>query len=126
MPLVTIALRRGKPAAWRRAIADGVYAALRATFAVPEDDRFILVQEHDAETFDVSPTYAGMARSEDAVIIVATVSATRTVDQKQALYADIVARLGRDPGLRPDDVFVNLVEVAKENWSFGRGIAQYA
>jgi 4-oxalocrotonate tautomerase len=37
-----------------------------------------------------------------------------------------VERLGQEAGMRPEDVFINLVEVAKENWSFGNGIAQYA
>jgi 4-oxalocrotonate tautomerase len=28
-------------------------------------------------------------------------------------------------GLRREDVFINLVDVTKENWSFGNGEAQY-
>jgi phenylpyruvate tautomerase PptA (4-oxalocrotonate tautomerase family) len=45
---------------------------------------------------------------------------------KKALYAKIVELISQETGLRPEDVFINLVEVAKENWSFGNGIAQYA
>ncbi len=126
MPLVRIALRKGKSPAYRQAIRDAVYAALRETFAVPEDDRFILMDEHDGDGFDCSPRYMAMARSDDLLIIQLTVSNTRTVAQKKALFARIAERLATEPGVRPDDVFINLVEVAKENWSFGRGIAQYA
>jgi 4-oxalocrotonate tautomerase len=126
MPLVRISLRQGKTPAYRRAIADNVYAAMRETFNVPEDDRFIIVSEHDRDSLDYSRTYAGMARSDDLVIIQLTVSNTRTVEQKQALFARIAECLAKEPGIRADDVFINLVEVAKENWSFGRGIAQYA
>ncbi|WP_426398974.1 tautomerase family protein [Ralstonia sp. R-29] len=125
MPLVQVSLRRGKPAAYHQAIFDGVYRALRETFNVPEDDRFMTVTEHDASTFSVSPTYMNIQRSEDAVILQLTVSNTRTREQKQALYRRIVELLGDKPGLRPEDVFINLVEVLPENWSFGHGIAQY-
>ena len=125
MPLARIDLRRGKPPAYRQAVADGVYRALRDTFDVPEGDRFITITEHDADGFSYDPHYFGMERSDDLVIIQLTVSNTRGLAQKQALYRRIVERLGDNPGIRPDDVFINLVEVAKENWSFGRGLAQY-
>ena len=125
MPLVQVSLRRGKPAAYHRAIFDGVYRAMRETFNVPEDDRFMAITEHDASTFSVSPTYFGIARSEDAILLQLTVSNTRTREQKQALYRRIVEVLQERPGVRPEDVFINLVEVLPENWSFGHGIAQY-
>jgi 4-oxalocrotonate tautomerase len=126
MPLVRISLRRGKPPQYRQAIRDGVYAAMRESFEVPPDDRFMLVSEHDGDDFDFDRHYAGIDRGDDLVILQLTVSNTRTVAQKKALYRTIVARLADDPGIRPQDVFINLVEVNKENWSFGNGEAQYA
>jgi phenylpyruvate tautomerase PptA (4-oxalocrotonate tautomerase family) len=126
MPLVRISLRRGKPPQHRKAIRDGVYDAMRETFEVPKDDRFMLVSEHDADDFDYDARYFGVDRSDDLVILQLTVSNTRTLDQKKALYRRIVERLADDPGIRPQDVFINLVEVNKENWSFGNGEAQYA
>jgi 4-oxalocrotonate tautomerase len=126
MPLVRIDLRRGKSPAYRKAICDGVYRAMRETFAVPDEDRFIIVNEHDGDNFIYSGSYLGIERSGDLVIIQITANAGRTIEQKKALYARIAAILLEDPGLRPQDVFINLVEVAKENWSFGDGIAQYA
>jgi 4-oxalocrotonate tautomerase len=126
MPLVRISLRQGKPAAYRRAIADGVYTALRETFNVPEEDRFITISEHGEDDFLFGRTYMGIERSDDLVILQITVSNTRSVEQKKALFAAIAERLSCDPGLRPQDVFINLLEVVKENWSFGNGIAQYA
>ncbi|ANJ75377.1 tautomerase family protein [Ralstonia insidiosa] len=125
MPLVQVSLRRGKPAAYHQAIFDSVYRAMRETFNVPEDDRFMAITEHDASTFSVSPTYFGIARSDDAILLQLTVSNTRSREQKQALYRRIVELLQESPGLRPEDVFINLVEVLPENWSFGHGIAQY-
>lgn len=126
MPMTRISLRDGKPPAYRRAIMDGVYAAMRETFGVPEDDRFMVVDQRDADSFDYGRTYLGIQRSDDLVIIQLTVSNTRTVEQKKALFAKIAVNLVQNPGLRPEDIFINLVEVAKENWSFGHGVAQYA
>jgi 4-oxalocrotonate tautomerase len=126
MPLVRISLRGGKPPAYRKAIRDGIYRAMLEAFNVPTDDRFIIVSEHDADGFDYSPTYLGIARSDDLVIIQVTANQGRTLEQKKAFYRRIVELLAADPGLRPEDVFINLVEVAKENWSFGNGVAQYA
>ncbi|MBO1018062.1 tautomerase family protein [Achromobacter sp. SD115] len=126
MPLVHVSLRAGKPQAYRQAIFDNIYLAMRETFNVPEDDQFMTMTEHDASNFRYSPTYMDVARSDDLVYIQITANNTRSLEQKKALFQRIAQRLGEDPGLRPEDVFVNLVEVAKENWSFGHGLAQYA
>ncbi len=126
MPLVRISLRKGKSPTFRRALADGVYEAMREVFNVPDEDRFILVHEHDETDFVFSPSYMNVARSDDLVIVQITANNTRTVDQKKALMQAIATRLEKAPGVRPEDVFINIVEVAKENWSFGNGIAQYA
>jgi 4-oxalocrotonate tautomerase len=125
MPLTRVSLRKGKPAAYRRAILEGLYLAMRETFDVPEEDRFMTISEHDADDFLFSPTYLGIARGDDLVIIQLTVSNTRSVEQKKALFRRIVERLTANPGLRPEDVFINLVEVLPANWSFGNGVAQY-
>ena len=126
MPLTRIDLRRGKSAEFKKALMDGVYDAMRETFDVPEEDRFMTIVEHDDTTFSFSRTYLGVDRSEDLVIIQVTANNTRTVEKKKALYASIARRLANSPGVRPQDTFVSIVEVPKENWSFGNGLAQYA
>jgi len=93
---------------------------------VPENDRFILVSQHEAEEFDYDPNYLGIARTDDLVIVQVACNNTRTVAQKQAFYRSVAEKLAADPGVRPEDVFINLLETAKENWSFGNGLAQYA
>jgi 4-oxalocrotonate tautomerase len=125
MPLARVSLRRGKPATYRKAILEGIYQALRETFNVPEDDRFMILTEHDEDDFVYDPNYLGIRRSDDLVYIQLTVSNTRPTAQKQELYRRIVAKLTENPGLRPEDVFINLVETLPENWSFGNGVAQY-
>ena len=126
MPLVRIDLRRGKSPAYLAALRNGIYQAMRESFNVPENDRFILISQHDADEFDCDPNYLDIARSDDLIIVQITCNNTRNVEQKQALYRSIAERLSDNPGLRPEDVFINLVEVPKEDWSFGNGIAQYA
>ncbi|MES1975001.1 MAG: tautomerase family protein [Pseudomonadota bacterium] len=126
MPLLHISLRAGKPDTYRQAIFDSLYRALRETFDVPEDDQFMTITEHDAANFRYGASYLGIARSDDLVFIQITANNTRTVEQKKALFRRIAELLGESPGIRPEDVFVNLVEVAKENWSLGLGLAQYA
>jgi phenylpyruvate tautomerase PptA (4-oxalocrotonate tautomerase family) len=126
MPLTHIALRAGKSAAYHQAIFDGLYQAMRETFNVPENDQFMTVTEHSAGSFRYDPIYGGVERSDDLVLIQITANNTRTLEQKKALYRRAVELLGKNPGIKPGDVFVNLVEVAKENWSFGNGLAQYA
>ena len=125
MPLVRVDLRKGKSASYKKAVGDGVYRALRQTFAVPDEDRFIVITEHDDDQFFFGKNYLKIERSDDLVFIQITVTNSRGVDQKQALFARIVALLAKKPGLRPQDVFINLLEVTRENWSFGNGIAQY-
>jgi 4-oxalocrotonate tautomerase len=125
MPLARISLRRGKPAPYRKSILEGVYQALRETFNVPDGDRFMILSEHDQDDFVYDPNYLGIPRSDDLVYVQLTVSNTRSVEQKQNLYRRIVEKLTANPGLRPEDIFINLVEVLPANWSFGHGEAQY-
>ncbi|RQS24536.1 tautomerase family protein [Burkholderia sp. Bp8998] len=125
MPFTRIAVREGKPAAYRAALVDGVHRALMHTFNVPEDDIFMVVTEHSAENFFFGRHYLDIERSDDLVMVQITANNTRTLEQKQALYRTIAENLARQPGVRPQDVFISLVEVLKEDWSFGNGIAQY-
>ena len=126
MPLLHISLRAGKPEAYRQAIFDSLYRAMREALDVPEDDQFMTISEHDAANFRYGASYLGIARSDDLVYIQITVFDTRTMEQKKALFRRIAELLGESPGIRPEDVFVNVLEAAKENWSLGCGLAQFA
>lgn len=125
MPLTRISLRSGTNPVYRSALVHGVYTAMRETFSVPEDDLFVLIHEHDDANFAYGRQYLGIRRDDRLVLIQITANATRTLDQKRALYRRIVEELGRDPGVRPGNVFINLVEVPPENWSLGEGLMQY-
>ncbi len=126
MPLTRVSLLKGKSPDYRRAILDSLYQAMREVFEIPEDDRFMVIEELEPENFLYGKTYLGIARDDDLVMIQIVVNNTRGPDKKKALYARIAELLAKSPGIRPENVLVNLVDVPKENWSFGMGIAQYA
>lgn len=126
MPLVRISLVKGRPEAYRRKVGDAIHRALVEALGVPPLDRFQLITEHEPGDLVYDSNYLGIARSSDLVIVQITLSAGRTLEQKRALYRRIAANLSSAVSLRPEDAWINLVEVAKENWSFGNGVASYA
>jgi 4-oxalocrotonate tautomerase len=126
MPLVRIDLPAGKPDQYQRTAADVVYEAMLTTLKAPKDDRFQVITEHAPATLIIDPTYLGIERSADALVIQITLNEGRTIEAKQAFYRAVADGLHARLGLRREDVVINLVEVKKENWSFGNGIAQYA
>jgi phenylpyruvate tautomerase PptA (4-oxalocrotonate tautomerase family) len=125
MPLVRISLAEGRTAADRRAIAESVHQALVETANVPADDRFQVVEQVPANDLVFDPAYLGIARTKDVVFVQIFLNLGRTVEVKKALYAAIAERLSQRVGLRKEDVLVNLVEVPRENWSFGGGLMSY-
>lgn len=125
MPLVRITLAQGTSPASRRAIADGVHRALVETANVPADDRFHVIDEVPEENLIFSRSYLGVERRGPVVFVQVFLNLGRSVAVKQALYARIAAELAGAPGLRKEDVLVCLVEVPKENWSFGNGMMSY-
>jgi len=125
MPFLQISLRAGKTEAYRQAILDSLYRAMREALNVPEDDQFMTITEHEPANFRYGAAF-GVDRSDDLVFIRIIVFDTRTAEQKKALFQRIADLLGESPGIRPQDVFVNIIDSAKENWSVGHGLAQFA
>ena len=125
MPLVRIDLIQGRTAAQRRSLADGVHRALVAALGVPAADRFQIIREHEANELVYDRGYLGIRRTDGIVMVQITMSFGRTLEQKRRLYRLITENLA-ELDVRPEDVWVNLVETARENWSFGLGEASYA
>lgn len=125
MPLVRISLLRGKGEAFGRKVGEVVYRAMVDTLNVPLKDKFQVVSEHSRDSLIYDPDYLGIDRSDGFVAIQVTLSEGRSVETKQAFYKRVAESLRSELELRPQDVFISLVEVRKENWSFGNGIAQY-
>jgi 4-oxalocrotonate tautomerase len=126
MPLARIDLAQGKSPDYRRTVGEVVYDAVVAILNAPKDDRFQVISEHPPDGVIADPSYLGIRRTKDCIFIQLTLNEGRTVDQKRAFYKAVADGLHERLGLRREDVFINLVEVKKENWSFGNGEAQYA
>ncbi len=125
MPFVRIDVLPGRTPDQLQAIGDGVHRAMIEAIGIPEADRFQVIAQVAQGGLLFDPQYLGIRRTGGIVFVQITMSTGRTLQQKQSLFAAIVRNLSADPGVRPEDVFANLVEVATENWSFGNGIAQY-
>jgi phenylpyruvate tautomerase PptA (4-oxalocrotonate tautomerase family) len=126
MPLVRIALMRGKPAGFAQQVGAIVYRTMMDTINVPPGDNFQIITEHDRAHLVYDPTYLAVSRTDGLIVIQITLNEGRTVELKKRFYRTLAERLHQDLGVRSGDVFISLVEVAKENWSFGDGVAQYA
>ena len=125
MPLVRIDLRTGTSAEYRKALGDGVHRAMVEALGAPADDRFQVIAEHPTVGLNYDPQYLGIRRSDSVVFVQITLSAGRKPQQKRKFYKRVTELLAESPGVKPQDVVINLVEVAWENWSFGNGEAPY-
>jgi phenylpyruvate tautomerase PptA (4-oxalocrotonate tautomerase family) len=126
MPFARISVPAGKSADYKKTVGDVVYEAMLPTLKAPEGDRFQVITEHSPSDLVLDPNYLGIARTKDAVIVQLTMKEGLTVEQKKEFFKAVADVLHQRLLLRREDVFINLVEVKKENWSFGNGVAQYA
>lgn len=126
MPLVRISLLKGRPKGFGKKVGEIVYQTMVETINVPAKDHFQVITEHDKNSLIYDPDYLGIQRTDGVIFIQITLNEGRTVELKKAFYKVVAERLSQELGVRAEDVLINLVEVKKENWSFGNGVAQYA
>ncbi len=126
MPLVRISLMKGKQEGFGKKVGDAVYRTMMETINVPAKDNFQIITEHDKNALIYDPSYLGIPRTDGIIFIQVALNEGRTVELKKSFYKTLAERLNKELNVRMEDVFVSLVEVKKENWSFGNGIAQYA
>ncbi len=125
MPLVRIDLVEGNTADYRVRVGEIVYRAMVETLNVPEKDKFQVITEHKKTGFIYDPDYLGVQRTDNCIFIQITLNAGRTTEMKQRFYKAVADGLHEGLKLRREDVLINLVEVQKQDWSFGNGVAQY-
>jgi phenylpyruvate tautomerase PptA (4-oxalocrotonate tautomerase family) len=126
MPLVRITVPQTLGADDVRYIADAVHEALTTAFSVPVQDRFQVISRHGADELICTPEYLGVRHTERTVLVQITVSEGRSVETKRALYARLARNVAAGAAVSAADVIISLLEVKKENWSFGDGVAHYA
>src|ERR1700734_1670190 len=126
MPLVRIDLAEGKSPEDAQQAGQIVYRALTDVMNAPKDDLFQIITEHPQAGLQFDREFLGIHRSDDCIFLQITLNGGRTVEMKQRFYKAVADGLHESLKLRKEDIFISLVEVTKENWSFGNGEAQYA
>jgi phenylpyruvate tautomerase PptA (4-oxalocrotonate tautomerase family) len=126
MPLVHIHLLQGQPVEFHRRLGEIVYKTMVETINVPAKDNFQIITEHNENSLIYDPEYLDIQRTDGIIVIQVTLNEGRTVERKKEFYKRLAERLHEELGIRLEDVFISLVEVKKENCSFGNGTAQYA
>ena len=126
MPLVRIDLLEGKTPEYGVQIGQIVARSLSEVLNVPKDDLFQVITAHSKTGLRFDQNYLGIQRSDDCIFLQITLNSGRTVEMKQRFYKAVADGLHESLKLRKEDVLINLVDVPKENWSFGNGEAQYA
>lgn len=126
MPFVRIELMQGRPVQFSRRISELVYQTMEETLFIPPRDNFQIITQHDRNSLIYSIDYLGIQRTDGIIFIQITLSEGRTIEHKKAFFKRLAERLHQELQIRKEDVLINLIEVKKENWSFGNGVAQYA
>lgn len=122
MPFARIDLAQGKSSEYRTTVADIVYQGIVGILKAPDGDRFIVVNEHKPENLIYDPDFLGMKRSPDFILIQVTSTVGNTTEAKRAFFRFIADELSGKLGIRQDDIMINMVFVAREDWSFGNGL----
>lgn len=127
MPVFNAHIPKGKFTRERKiAIGNALNQSLVQALNIPPGDRFITITEHGDDEIFIDPTFMGMARSDEAMIVTVLVGAHRPASDKKLLMAAITRLLEQDAGVSPDDVFIAIIPVPNENFSFGKGVPQLA
>ena len=125
MPLVRIDIAKNHPPGFGRAVGEIVYRAMLSEINVPADDKFQIISTHEADELNIPKSYLGIEYTPGIVFISVTLNAGRTTELKKKFYQRIADDMAAELKVRKQDVFISLVEVSKENWSFGNGEMQY-
>jgi phenylpyruvate tautomerase PptA (4-oxalocrotonate tautomerase family) len=101
MPIVRIDITGPKSPAWKRALLDGVCAAVVRALEVPRERVTVRVMETPDDCVDVPD-----CRTDRYTFIEVIMYEGRDADRKRALADEIRGRLAQDPGIEPSEVAV--------------------
>ncbi|MET0948622.1 MULTISPECIES: tautomerase family protein [Pseudomonas] len=126
MPLARIDIGVQASAETVAAIGDVVYDAMINVANVPEHDKFQIIHRHAPDELVYPPAgYLGLTYTPNIVFIQITWVAGRTVAVKKAFFRAVADGIHAKTGLRKDDIWISLIDVKREDWSFGHGDMQY-
>ncbi len=116
MPLVEIHLIKGKPPQYIKAIADGVHQALEVIWGIPSNARFQLIQEYEEGHFYMDKEFWKIACFKDKAVIISVGTVERPLETKKLFYEELIRILEKNPGIRKENLFIQLVPNSEENW----------
>jgi 4-oxalocrotonate tautomerase len=122
MPMTHVSMRSGQSAQFRNAVLKGIHESLHEALGVHPEAFFMTITEHEEANFLANMTFP-FERSPNLLLIQITLTAGRSAEDKQRFYEHLVSKLQVSLGVDPADVFINIIEVASENWSPGKGLA---
>ena len=125
MPLVRIDLPDSISPDQALRIGEAINATMESVLLVPKGDKFQIITRHPRDSRNLTTAYLGIDYTEGLVVVQVTLNQGRSVELKKAFYAQVAASL-QNLGIRRQDVLISLIEVPRENWSFGNGEMQYA
>ena len=115
MPMTKIYLRTGSTPEHRRNISDAIHESLVEVLGIPDDDKYHIFHELEADNLITAPVAFGLERRAEA-IFVQTYFGARPVEVLQQLYRTLVGNLAKRAGLETRDIYINVVESASANW----------
>jgi 4-oxalocrotonate tautomerase len=126
MPLARIDISKHAPAGLVRIVSEAIYQAMLDVANVPPHDKFQVINRHEVDEI-VYPEegYLGVHYTRDLIMIQVTWVSGRSTEIKRKFFQQIANEIHEKGGVRKEDVWINLVDTEREDWSFGNGEMQY-
>lgn len=119
MAIVRIDYCRPLDKTQRQALVTGINTTMQTLLGVPAGENYVISQRHEVDAILHAPDDCPRKRRADVVFVQITLNQGRTPELKQQFFYALNANLAESTPFRPENIFINLVEVARENWSFG-------
>lgn len=127
MPLVRIDVSKETSRETLKVISDVIYDAMISIANVPMHDKFQIISRHaDDELIYPEEGYLGVSYTPQFVQIQITWNAGRSTETKKAFYRAVASGIHAKANVRIEDVCIGLVDVNREDWSYGNGEMHYA
>lgn len=126
MPLTRVSMIKSRSLEAKNEIRDIIGQVIVDHLKVPSDDRFLIIEELEKENFNFHPTCLEIERSDELLIVQIFLNIGRPTEMKKEFYKELSKQLHQSANVRTEDLFINLIEVTQDNWSYGDGIAQFA
>lgn len=119
MAIVRVDFSTKQPAEFAPTVSRVINACMQQVLGVSPTENYIVCQAYPAEAILHAPDICSTERLEKIAFIQITLNQGRSAELKRKFFKQLGAELMETGYLKVEDMFINLVEVASENWSFG-------